>query len=101
MDTARQPVQYRGCLIIPASEEVHADTPAGATGWRPAAIVRIDEGEGFTERRIEPAHILIVYTKSEADQIAIQQARTWIDQASGIASHDITRGTPANERSEN
>jgi hypothetical protein len=81
----RQEINYGGYRIRLKSERVHAS--AKTSGWKPVAEVLQDSGGSLTVQRIEPAKIQIVPSKEEADKIALQTARSWIEKRAVFGEH--------------
>ncbi len=82
---ARQEFKYGEYRIRLASERVHAS--AETAGWKPVAEVLRDSDGSLIVQRIEPAKMQIVPTKNEADQIALQTARSWIEKRAFFGEH--------------
>ena len=80
----RQEFKYGGYSIRLASERVHASATAG---WKPVAEVLRDSEGSVIVQRIEPAKMQIVPSKDEADQIALQTARSWIEKRAFFGEH--------------
>ncbi len=77
--------KYGGYRIRLASEKVHAS--AETAGWKPVAEVLRDSEGSLMVQRIEPAKIQVVPTKDEADKIALQTARSWIEKRAFFGEH--------------
>ncbi len=81
---AEQEFKYGDYRIRLASEKVHASATAG---WKPVAEVSRDAEGAVIVQRIEPAKAQIVPTKDEADKIALQTARSWIEKRAVFGEH--------------
>jgi hypothetical protein len=84
-------IQYKGCRIRLAAERIRGGRNS-PTGWKPIAVVEVPENDSFTVHPVEPPRIQILRMKQEADQIALQLARNWIERRlKSKASHTSRR----------
>jgi hypothetical protein len=84
MDAGHE-VTYGSYRIRPKSERVHAS--AKTAGWKPVAEVSREAEGSLIAQRIEPARITLVPTKEEADRIAVQAARSWVEKRALFGEH--------------
>lgn len=82
---AGQEIMYGGYRIRPKSERVHASVKTA--GWRPVAEVSTDREGSVIVQRIEPTGITLAPTKEEADRIAVQAARSWVEKRAVFGEH--------------
>ncbi len=79
-------LEYGGYRIRLKSERVRA-TDKNLAGWKPTAEVLLDSGDSLTVQPLELTKDQIVPTKEEADTIALQTARSWIEKRAFFGEH--------------